>query len=136
MPGKPYSKDQKSTALAATCGGTTNEASTISGVPAPTIRRWVADLKAMDDSELEALIFDKKRTISGLWAIIGVDALEFAQELRAVGNAKGFQSAMVAAGICSTKLEALGQPKTVQDASPTSPSLLREIPGLPTDTKP
>lgn len=67
----------------------------------------------MDDSELEALVCEKKRVMAGLWAAIGVDTLEFVQELVATRDAKGLLAAATTAGICSTKLELLGQPKNV-----------------------
>lgn len=119
MPGKRYSKDRKALAVAAASAGGSYEASTVAGVPASTIRRWVSELESMDDSELDALVVAKKRVMSGLWGILGVDALEFAQELRAAYDAKGFQSAMVAAGICDTKLTALGAPKPANGPSST-----------------
>jgi hypothetical protein len=76
----------------------------------------------MPDSELDAFILQKKRAMSGMWCILGEEAQEFAQELRALGKAKEFLSAMTAAGIASTKLEALGQSaKNITPQSATGP---------------
>ena len=137
MPGKRHPIERKALAIAAhQLTNSSTQASEIADVPESTVRYWIQQFEMWNDSELEAFIADKKRAIGGLWAHMGVEALEFAQELRTAGDARGFQSAMLAAGIASTKLESLGQPKDVTPASPTSPSLLREIPGLPTDTKP
>jgi hypothetical protein len=108
-----YPKTARALAIAAATGSPPETAAKLLGIHVTTIRRWVSELEAMPDSELEALIIVKKRTMSGLWGILGVDALEFAQELRTAGEAKGFLSAMTAAGICSTKLEALGQPRQI-----------------------
>ena len=101
-----------------------------------TIRGWVHDLGLMGDSELEAFIVEKKRIMSGMWAHLGIEAQEFAQELRLEGNAKGFQAAILAAGIASTKLESLGQPKDVTPTAPSAPSLLSSVPGLAQHDKP
>jgi transposase-like protein len=121
LPGRRRTKEEKALAIAATAAGSVDEAGALIQAAPSTIRRWVKELETLDDSDLEALIVSKKRVMSGLWGILGVDALEFAQELRAAGNPKGFQAAMTAAGICGTKLDALGQPRNITTQATSGP---------------
>lgn len=114
MPGKHHSKDTKAMALAALqSGDNPPHAAAIAGVPVSTVRNWIKVFEAWDDSELDAFIAAKKRAMGGAWAVVGTDALQFVQELRAAGDAKGMLAAATTAGIASTKLESLGQPKNV-----------------------
>lgn len=114
MPGKHHSKDTKATAMAALqSGDNPPHAAAIAGVPVSTVRSWIKVFESWDDSELDAFIAAKKRAMGGAWAVVGTDALELVQELRVAKDAKGMLAAATTAGIASTKLESLGQPKNV-----------------------
>jgi hypothetical protein len=109
LPGRKRTKEERALGIAIASVSTQQEAAEALEVTPRTIRNWIAEFEAMPDSELDAFVSSKKRAMSGMWSVLGLEAQEFAQELRALGKAKEFLSAMTAAGIASTKLEALGQ---------------------------
>jgi hypothetical protein len=106
------------------------------GIPDRTIREWIAEFRLMGDSELDAFIAQQKRLSDGLWAVEQIEALLFAQQLRIAGKARDYQSAMVSAGICETKLQTRGQPKIIDAMPSVTPSLLRQLPSAPTKQDP
>jgi len=140
LPGKRHSKETKATAIAAVETGSSNvEAGKIAGVPESTVRFWLQKFRESVDSELEAYVASEKRVINATWCVIGGAAQALALDLAAEGNAKGMLSAAMAAGIASTKLEALGQPKNVTPQSSPGPVFTPsfthvETPATPVDT--
>ncbi len=109
----------------------TRDAANIAGIPVRTVRYWIEHFESWEDSELEAFIAAAKRRMAGAWAVLGQEGQEFALELRNEGRAKDFLSAMTGAGIADTKLEKLGQPRTIEmSPGSDSPSMLRNVPGL------
>jgi hypothetical protein len=121
LPGRKRTKEERALGIAIASVSTQQEAAEALEVTPRTIRNWIAEFEAMPDSELDAFVSSKKRAMSGMWSVLGLEAQEFAQELRALGKAKEFLSAMTAAGIASTKLEALGQPRNITTQATSGP---------------
>jgi hypothetical protein len=122
LPGKRHSKETKALALAAKDLGSSNrEAGRIAGVPESTVREWIAHFRTCDDSELEAFIAQEKRVINATWVVLGSKAQSLALDLCEQGEAKAMLAATTAAGIASTKLEPLGQPRNVTPQTASGP---------------
>jgi len=130
--------DEKKTAVVLTENPPRNVPSVakLLGVDTSTIYLWLQQYRAMSDSEREEFIRDKRKTCAPMWAALEEMALVRAMVETLEGSAMDARSSTVSAGIAKDKLVGTGEPKDVTPASPASPSLLREIPGLPSDKQP